>query len=146
MPDGTHGAGSDGDLSGIVECLERQTQVLRDDHEALLLLIRQTSSFGVELRGVSETLKTIAHRQAELEVTSERRRVTCAEIMHNLSDRIAALEYDKTPVPRPLTPKEVSDLCPRGLTGLSAEPGNGNGCGEIGLSLMIAGNDKDEDS
>jgi hypothetical protein len=133
------------DISAIVECLERQTQVLRDDHEALLLLVRRTDSFGSELRGVSETLETIAHRQAELEASSERRRATCVEMMHSLADRIAALEHDSTPIPRRLTCDELCEMSPRVVARRAT--GSGNGCNEDRVALAtVIDDDDDEES
>ena len=128
----------DNDLAMIVGCLERQTAVLQGDHDALLMLVRRVDGFGVEMRVVSETLKTIAHRQSELEATSERRRVNCAEVMQNLVDRIVALENDATPIPKEFTAETLAELHPGRLArGIAA----GNGHGDTRLSLSAAAAD-----
>lgn len=127
----------DVNMAAVIECLERQTQVLKDDHEALLLLIRRTDGFGTELRGVSETLKTIVRRQSELEAESEQRRVTCADVMRSLSDRLTALEKDLTPAPRKFTDEELDKLYPPRI-GRSFSGSNGGGDARLSLSATSA--------
>lgn len=138
MSDEARGASDGADMAMIIRCLERQTKVLQDDHEALLLLVRRTEGVGSELRGLSNALQDIVRRQSELEQASERRRVTCAEIMHNLADRLAAIEHDATPLPKDLTPEELLALSPPRFSRRVIEPGNGNGCGDTRLSLGVS--------
>lgn len=121
----------------ILECMERQAKALEQNRDALLLLDRRMDSHGLYLRGIVESMQTLAKRQSDLESMSDLRKLNCAEIMRALTDRTTALEDDRTPLPKKFTPDELESLYSIGTTrGL----GN-NGSGDTRLSLSEAAAD-----
>lgn len=117
----------------ILECMERQAIALEENRDALIIMNRRMDSHGSYLKGIVESMQTLAKRQADLEALSDRRRTNCSEIMQTMIDRITALENERTPLPKSFTPDELESMY---VTGSMVERVGRNG--SSGLPLMAA--------
>ena len=103
--------------------LEIIIQYLEGHGKALFTIDRRIDSMAAEMRGVCESLKSVATRQSELERASTERLSNCSEVMQAMLERIYALEQCMTPIPKPFDPKifeidnESSDLGGNGADG-----------------------------
>lgn len=126
----------------ILECMERQARALEENRDALLLLDRRIEMLDSSVRGVADSVQTIAKRQSELESSSEKRHGTCADIMKVLTERITAIENEKTPIPRQFTTQEFSELYMVREQG-SSDKNNGTGDGGLPLAELTVDDGKD---
>lgn len=130
------------ELTLILKYMERQARALEENRDALLLLDRRMESLGSDLKGVAESVQTIARRQTDLEFGSERRRENCIEIMKALAERLSAIEKEKTPTLKAFTAEEMNNLY---ITNGSLFSDGDNGAGDNRLSLAAAEADETED-
>jgi hypothetical protein len=129
-------------MDRILRCMERQAKALEENRDAMVVLSHRMDSFGIELSGIGDTLQAIARRQSDLEAMSEKRRVTCGQVMQSLTNRITFLENELTPIPQKLTAEQIAELYME-----QDPPGNGsNGSREARMVLDVIEPEDEEDA